>query len=244
MTVIRAVRKLRLSRVARRPQRVRDGLVAADAAGDARRRARSARRVCSAPALLTAPLPAGPADATPLDAPRARRAAGRHLRVRAARADRRSASRCCAPRSELDRRPPAARLVRFRVRGRAAFLVVRLPEAATVRVLAGARVVVRATLARAPASTASASACRQASPRACGSSSSTRRATPARAGPFASRAQPESELIVSSGTISRIGASRASSAAVGELLEARAIARAVHDQAVHREIARAAPPRA
>ena len=43
---------------------------------------------------------------------------------------------------KLDRHPPAARLVRLRVRGRRAFLVVRLSEAATVRVLAGARVVV------------------------------------------------------------------------------------------------------
>ena len=42
----------------------------------------------------------------------------------------------------LDRRPPAARFVRLRVRGRNAFLVVRLSEATTVRVRAGARVVV------------------------------------------------------------------------------------------------------
>jgi N-acetylmuramoyl-L-alanine amidase len=42
----------------------------------------------------------------------------------------------------LDRRPPAARLVRLRVRGRRVFLVVRLSEGTTVRVLAGARVVV------------------------------------------------------------------------------------------------------
>ena len=42
----------------------------------------------------------------------------------------------------LDRKPPAARLVRLRVHGRSAFLAVRLSEPATVRVLAGARVVV------------------------------------------------------------------------------------------------------
>jgi hypothetical protein len=42
----------------------------------------------------------------------------------------------------LDRRPPSARLVRVRLRGRTALLVVRLPEDATVRVLAGSRVVV------------------------------------------------------------------------------------------------------
>jgi N-acetylmuramoyl-L-alanine amidase len=42
----------------------------------------------------------------------------------------------------LDRRPPTVRFVRLRVRGRSAFLVVRLSEAVTVRVLAGARVVV------------------------------------------------------------------------------------------------------
>ena len=42
----------------------------------------------------------------------------------------------------LDRRPPAARFVRLRLSGRSAFLVVRLSEATTVRVLAGARVVV------------------------------------------------------------------------------------------------------
>ena len=43
---------------------------------------------------------------------------------------------------KLDRRPPVARLVRLRVRGRKVFLVVRLSDAGTVRVLAGARVVV------------------------------------------------------------------------------------------------------
>jgi hypothetical protein len=43
---------------------------------------------------------------------------------------------------KLDRRPPVARLVRFRVRGRTAFLAVRLSDGGTVRVLAGARVVV------------------------------------------------------------------------------------------------------
>jgi hypothetical protein len=42
----------------------------------------------------------------------------------------------------IDRRPPALRLVRLRVRGRSAFLVARLSEASVVRVLAGARVVV------------------------------------------------------------------------------------------------------
>jgi hypothetical protein len=42
----------------------------------------------------------------------------------------------------LDRRAPAARFVRLRVRGRSAFLVLRLSEATTVRVRAGARVVV------------------------------------------------------------------------------------------------------
>ena len=42
----------------------------------------------------------------------------------------------------LDRRPPSVQFVRLRVRGRSAFLVVRLSEAATVRVLAGARIVV------------------------------------------------------------------------------------------------------
>jgi hypothetical protein len=42
----------------------------------------------------------------------------------------------------LDRHPPLARLVRLRLSRRSAFLVVRLSEASTVRVLAGARVVV------------------------------------------------------------------------------------------------------
>ena len=50
---------------------------------------------------------------------------------------------------ELDRHPPSARFVRLRVSGRKAFLAVRLPEAATVRVLAGARVVVARKLRRA-----------------------------------------------------------------------------------------------
>ncbi len=43
---------------------------------------------------------------------------------------------------KLDRHPPLARLVRLRVHGRSAFLVVRLSEPGTVRVLAGARIVV------------------------------------------------------------------------------------------------------
>jgi hypothetical protein len=43
---------------------------------------------------------------------------------------------------KLDRHPPLARLVRLRLRGRSAFLAVRLSEAGTVRVVAGARVVV------------------------------------------------------------------------------------------------------
>jgi hypothetical protein len=42
----------------------------------------------------------------------------------------------------LDRKPPAAHFVRLRVSKRSAFLVVRLSEATTVRVLAGSRVVV------------------------------------------------------------------------------------------------------
>jgi hypothetical protein len=49
----------------------------------------------------------------------------------------------------LDRQPPAARFVRLRVSGRTAFLVVHLSEAAAVRVLAGARVVVARKLRRA-----------------------------------------------------------------------------------------------
>ena len=43
---------------------------------------------------------------------------------------------------KLDRHPPVAHLVRVRIRGRKVFLVVRLSDAGTVRVLAGARVVV------------------------------------------------------------------------------------------------------
>jgi hypothetical protein len=42
----------------------------------------------------------------------------------------------------LDRTPPSARFVRLRVRGRSVFLVVRLSEATSVRVRAGARAVV------------------------------------------------------------------------------------------------------
>ena len=77
---------------------------------------------------------------------------------------------------KLDRHPPVARLVRFRVRGRNVFLAVRLSDAGTVRVLAGARVVVPRR-ARAADSTASASGCRRVSLRACDSISATRRAT-------------------------------------------------------------------
>ena len=49
----------------------------------------------------------------------------------------------------LDRHAPSARFVRLRASRGRAFLVVRLPEAATVRVLAGARVVVARKLRRA-----------------------------------------------------------------------------------------------
>ena len=49
----------------------------------------------------------------------------------------------------LDRRPPSVRVVRLRVHGRSVLMVARLSEAATVRVVAGARIVVRRRLHRA-----------------------------------------------------------------------------------------------
>jgi hypothetical protein len=49
----------------------------------------------------------------------------------------------------LDRRPPSLRIVRLRVRGRKVFIVARLAEATSVRVVAGARVVVARRLHRA-----------------------------------------------------------------------------------------------
>ncbi len=113
----------------------------------------------------------------------------------------------------LDRRPPSARFVRLRVSGRKAFLVVRLPEAATVRVLAGARVVVARKLRRAglngfrfrlPAGVPARLRLQLTDP---GGQLGAGRPVP----PALRRRQPESDETVSSGTIWRIGARRASS---------------------------------
>ena len=132
---------------------------------------------------------------------------------------------------------PLARLVRLRVRGRSAFLVVRLSEAGD-RARASPARASWSRGARAPqASTASASACPPACPRACASSSSTPPATPARAGPFRQALLVESELIVSSGTISRIGARRASSARLASSSSPGDSLGAVDDQPPHRQVA-------
>ena len=164
-------------------------------------------RMPSPASLLTADIPPGPQTYT-LDA--ARLAAlpdGTYAFV--LRAQTAVGEQVLRASFKLDRRAPTARLVRFRLRGRSAFLVVRLSEATTVRIIAGARVVVPRR------------------PRGAGLNGFRFRlpagvptrlrlqlidtaGNAGRAGPFVSRRKRE--LIVSSGTISRIGARRASSA--------------------------------
>jgi hypothetical protein len=91
-------------------------------------------------ALPSAPLPAGPQSYT-VDAARlGALPEGTYAVV--LRAQTPAGEQVLRASFKLDRRAPSARLVRFRRGKRSAFLVVRLPEAATVRVIAGARVVV------------------------------------------------------------------------------------------------------
>jgi hypothetical protein len=139
VTVLRAVRKLRLNRLAARgdvpvivtwqqsaPATVEASLVSS--------------RLAAPQPLLSADIAPGPGTLT-LDA--ARLAAlpdggytvVLHARTAVGEQELRASFK-------LDRHPPLARLVRLRLSGRSAFLVVRLSEAGTVRVVAGARVVV------------------------------------------------------------------------------------------------------
>jgi hypothetical protein len=136
--VVRAIRKLRLSRFAVRRgapvivswQQTQPATVDASV-GSARARA---------PALLAGELTAGPQSST-LDAARLNALPDGTYTV-AVRARTPAGEQVLRASFKLDRGAPTARLVRFRRGKRSAFLVVRLPEAATVRVIAGARVVV------------------------------------------------------------------------------------------------------
>ena len=138
VTVVRAIRKLRLNRVSlgrnasltvswqqTQPATV-DGSF-----GSSRVRV---------PALLAAPLPAGPQSYT-VDASRLGQLPDGTYAV-VLRAQTPAGEQVLRASFKLDRGAPTARLVRFRRGKRSAYLVVRLPEAATVRVIAGARVVV------------------------------------------------------------------------------------------------------
>jgi hypothetical protein len=139
VTVLRAIRKLRLSRLAARrdvpvivswqqqAQATLDGtLVSA--------------RMRVPLALLAADLPPGPQAYTIDPARLATLPDGGYTFVLRARTA--VGEQVLRASFKLDRRAPVARLVRLRLSGRSAFLVVRLSDAATVRVLAGARVVV------------------------------------------------------------------------------------------------------
>ncbi|MDX6631361.1 MAG: hypothetical protein QOH00_3607 [Gaiellales bacterium] len=139
VTVVRAVRKLRLSRVA--AGRGTPVIVSWQQSSLATLSGTLISSRLRAPAsLLTADIPPGPQTYT-LDASRlgALRDGTYAFVLRAQTAVGEQVLRASF---ELDRRAPVARLVRFRLRGRSAFLVVRLSEPATVRITAGARVVV------------------------------------------------------------------------------------------------------
>jgi hypothetical protein len=139
VTVVRAIRKLRLSRLAAR------GDVPVIVSWQQSAQAAVAGTLVSshiaAPLqFLTADVPPGPGTFT-LDPTRlaALPDGGYTVVLRATTAVGEQELRASF---KLDRHPPLARLVRLRVSRRSAFLVVRLSEAGTVRVVAGARVVV------------------------------------------------------------------------------------------------------
>jgi N-acetylmuramoyl-L-alanine amidase-like protein len=139
IAVIRAVRKLRLSRTAVGPgrsltvswQQTQEATVAGELAIGAGRAPAALIEAVVEPGPQTLRVAAGQLatmqDGTYTMLLHARTAVGEQV-LRAS--------------FRLDRRPPAARLVHLRVRGRQVFLAVRLSEAATVRVMAGARIVV------------------------------------------------------------------------------------------------------
>ncbi len=139
VTIIRAVRKLKLSRTAVRSNRsviaswqgTQASSVAADLTVSAAR---------SPAALISAALPPGPQTFTLTAARLAALRDGTYTFV--LRAQTAVGEQVLHASFALDRHPPSVRFRRLRVRGRSAFLIVRLSEAATVRVVAGARVVV------------------------------------------------------------------------------------------------------
>jgi hypothetical protein len=139
VTVIRAVRKLKLNRVA---AGAGDGVTAAwqqsalaSVVGEL-----SSSGSDTPVNLLSAVLEPGPQTLRLTAAELARMPDGTYtLELRAQMA---TGEQVLAATFRLDRTRPAARFVRLRVSKRSAFLVVRLSEATTVRVVAGARVVV------------------------------------------------------------------------------------------------------
>jgi hypothetical protein len=138
VTVVRAIRKLRLSR--RAAGRGTPVIVSWQQTAQATLTGSLGSSRVAPSTLLAAEIPAGPQTYT-LDA--ARLAAlpdGTYTYVLSAQTA--VGEQVLRASFKLDRRPPVARLVRLRVHGRSAFLVVRLSDASTVRVLAGARVVV------------------------------------------------------------------------------------------------------
>ena len=138
VTVVRAIRKLRLSR--RAAGRGAPVIVSWQQTAQATLTGSLGSSRVAPSTLLAAEIPAGPQTFT-LDA--ARLAAlpdGTYTYVLSAQTA--VGEQVLRASFKLDRRPPVARLVRLRVHGRSAFLVVRLSDASTVRVLAGARVVV------------------------------------------------------------------------------------------------------
>jgi hypothetical protein len=139
MSVIRAVRKLRLSRLFVGPNAAVTATwqQTAQATLTGELSATHSRSPASLIAALTDPGP----QAFKLDAARlARLPDGSYSFV--LRAQTAVGEQVLSAPFQVDRHPPAARFVRLRVRGGSAFLVVRLSEPATVRVRAGARIVV------------------------------------------------------------------------------------------------------
>jgi hypothetical protein len=139
VAVIRAVRKLRLSRAAVGRN---DALTATwqQTQGSSLAGELTSTRSRSPAALIAAVIEPGPQSHTLDAAQLAAMPDGTY--TFALRAQTAVGEQILRATFRLDRGPPAARFVRLRVSGRSAFLVVRLSEATTVRVLAGARVVV------------------------------------------------------------------------------------------------------
>ena len=138
VTVVRAIRKLRLSRVA--AGRDTPVIVSWQQTALATLDGSLGSSRVQPTSLLAAELPAGP-QATTIDAARLAALPDGNYVV-TLRAQTAVGEQVLRAFFKLDRGAPVARLVRFRLHARSAFLVVRLSEAMTVRVIAGARVVV------------------------------------------------------------------------------------------------------